>query len=477
MDQDYEARRIQAKVEHTLNRQKEEQRRLKLEEESRRQKLQEEEEYRQRRLREEQERKEMEARQREQRRLEETKRKTEIEEVQTREATFWSLLAPEEVQRLRGMLQAVVLYQQQLAQNETTHADLHERIDAKEKAYQKFRQRVQRSSHDTDVARDLEERARDELGRWSRKREQYENPGQDIQALRRRQHSLQSELHKLQEQCEPLQVEASALREKLTLSDGKSGTLASQLVSIKSKSQQTAASLKASNVEVLAALHAQHTEEFAKIEVDLQNQLGEIRVKHAQEASNLRLALEEANWRKEKLRQERDFTADQLLEGQREGARLHGLFADARQEVLELSAQLKASGAYSSQAALSGARARSRSMSQLGKSAPASPAISHKLDSSMCSTAGGMRVDSELQMFRKRCKQLEKECHKTHTALEKKQAACDMWRRRSFEQGSGSCTSAVSEEPAPFTLGPADKDISADTCALRLLSPNGTRTL
>lgn len=457
LEQDYQAQKITLQLEHTLEKQKEE-------EDARRHKLQEEEKYKQRLLAEE-------ARKREERRLAEIKRKAELQQLQAREAAFWSMLPPEEEQRLRGMLQATILYQQQITQNETAHTDLLEQINLKEKTYQSLRDRVQRSSQDLDVAREMEERARGDLGRWTRKRDQYENPGQDIEALRRRHHSLRNELQRLQEECEPLQVEAGALREKLTSSDEKSGMLASELVSVKAKSQQAVTTLQSGNVEALASLHAQQMEEFARLEVDTQNKLSDIRVKHAQEASILRQRLEEATRREEKHRKEREFTADELLEGQREGSRLNGLLMNVRQEVMELSARLKACGAYPSQVALSGSRTRSLSLTQLGKHVPPSPATPHNLDSSTCSMAGSRRGNSEIQLLRKQCRQLEKECSRTHAELEKQQEACDMWRKRSFDQG-GSWSSVISEDPAPFTLGPADKDTS-----LTLLSPNGTRTL
>lgn len=245
--------------------------------------------------------------------------------------------------------------------------------------------------------------------------------------------------------------------------------MASQLVALKTKCQQTAASLKAEHLEELAGLRAQQTEELSKLEVETQSCLGELRVQHAQEASKLRVALEEASRRREKLRQDRDLSADQFLESQREGARLQRQFADARQEVLEISAHLKSSSLQHSQRNLDASMGggRSRSMTQLGRSAPPSPATA---DGSLVGDRS--QVDTELQTMRRRCKALEKECAKTHDALEKKQAECLRWRKRSFEHGNHSNQSTLSGKSGPFTLGPVDN--GAD---LKLLSPNGSRTL
>lgn len=447
----------------------------------------------QQRLREEDaRRKEVEARRREEeeakaqkqneeakRREEEAKRREEeANAIKLQEAAFWATLSPPEVERMRNMLQAVALYQQQLRQNDQVLAELHEQVKSKDKVYQPLKQRVQQATRDVEQAQEQEERAQAELARWSRKREQYEGCGDDVAALRTRHHALQLELAILREKHGPNQGEVASMRERLAASDESSSSMASRLVALKAKCQQTVASLKGEYVEELAAMRAQHTEEISKLDVAAQNQLGELWVEHAQDASKLRLAHEEASRRREKLRQDRNLTTDQLLESQREGQRLHQQFADARQEVLELSAQLKASSSFQQSRTLETpvAHSRSRSMTQLGRSTPASlggrshPA-SPALEASLrASSSDRIQVRTEVQSFRQRCRALEKEATRTHDALEKKQAQCDHWRKLSLEHGnlSGS-QSFISGKSAPFTLGPMDH--------LKLLSPNGINTL
>jgi len=88
----------------------------------------------------------------------------------------------------------------------------------------------------------------------------------------------------------------------------------------------------------------------------------------------------------------------------------------------------------------------------------------------------GRGPGSELRSVQRRCKRLERECRQTHGALERKQAECERWRKRSFDEGSS--TSKIEKKlevrgAGIFTLGP-DVGDSPSSPGITILGPTGS---
>merc|ERR1712232_1449028 len=179
------------------------------------------------------------------------------------------------------------------------------------------------------------------------------------------------------------------------------------------------------------------------------------------EVSRLRCALADAERRRTRVKRDRDDAADQLMSRQREGVLLQQQCADARNEVLELSNQVKSCNFLPQVASQLGLSILENSM------ANASALNSSMINMSFPGFGDEGRLDVELQQVRARCKSLERECARTHESLERKQTECEHWRRRGIGAGAGPRLLAVTDTQAsvlvggggdgrasPFTLGP-----------------------
>jgi len=360
------------------------------------------------------------------------------------EEAFWAALTPQEAERVQGMLQAIGLYQQHLQHNERVIDDLSGQIAGGERRLRALRRKVQQASQDADLAREQEANFSDEVVRWNNKRERYESSGSNVLAARAEYAAAHSECSRFREELEPLKAQLQWMQERLGDFGRRSRDQESNLQTLASDNKQALASVSLQHFEEMSALQAQQTEELSKLEVDLQSEVSTLHSQNADEASRLRCILDDVNRRMERLRQERDEATDHFLSQQREGARLQQQYADAREEVLDLASQVRT---YQS---------APRVASQLGFS----------LDGSMASLSflplpgDDPNLDAELEEIRRQCKLLERECSRTHDALERKQAECERWRRRSLEPATRqqplSPISAGTRWLEPFTLGPGE---------------------
>jgi len=367
------------------------------------------------------------------------RRDEELREARVREEAFWAAMSPEEAERMRGMLKAVGLYQLQLRQNERVISDIQGQIGLREKQFKSVRRRAQQADQDKKDARAEQQRARDDTEKLHKKIESYKESGVNLNLLRTKHEALNAEIARLQEEVAPVRTELQGLRKRFGASEESSRMQTIRLAEIKAQCQQANAALKAEQQEELTTLSVAQTEEVAALEVSWQTQVTDLRSWQHGEAARLRCNLEEANQRKEGLRMDRDDSCDQLLARQREGTHLQQQLADSRQEVVDLRMQLKTF------------HNTSGIMHQSGMS----------LDNSMASQsyfqAGpgeDPRLDAELQMMRRSCSQLQRDCMKWHDALEQKQAECERWRKRSFDAPNHALAGHVTS--GPFTLGPED---------------------
>eukprot|EP00931_Biecheleriopsis_adriatica_P080286 TRINITY_DN53641_c0_g1_i1.p1 TRINITY_DN53641_c0_g1~~TRINITY_DN53641_c0_g1_i1.p1 ORF type:complete len:177 (-),score=28.34 TRINITY_DN53641_c0_g1_i1:239-769(-) len=130
---------------------------------------------------------------------------------------------------------------------------------------------------------------------------------------------------------------------------------------------------------------------------------------------------------------------------QREGTRLQQQCGDARQEVLELSAQVLSSGPTVSTPKRQG----------LGRSFSATALDSTVLRASL---QDAQFLDAEMLDLKHRCKDLEQDCARMHAVLERGQTACEKWRRRGIGMPIGTLEAEPfpGSRPKPFELGPAE---------------------
>lgn len=364
----------------------------------------------------------------------------EARELQLREAAFWASIAPQEAEQLRGLLQGVTLYQQQLLQSERKAHDLKQHLSSKEKACSAQKRRCYEANQEASKAKERHMRLHEEMTRWERKRNQCEEGSEGVQALRLSCAALQAELKQLKEIVAPLQEDRRKLRARVIACEESSQKEAQHLVDFRAQSQQAIAALKAEQVGSLAKLEAEHTEDLARFDVEWQAQVTDLRVSSAEDSVALRRALEDVQRRRERLQQERESASDQLLTRQREGARLQHQCTEARQEVTELYSQLKSVPVN-----------LSHSVSQAH--------LPTRNDLSIVSLQEAQSIDAEIAALKQRCKVLEAECGRMHVALERGQAACERWRRRSMGHPSKESLLSLSQvgltpRPVPFALGP-----------------------
>merc|ERR1712125_92379 len=363
---------------------------------------------------------------------------------------------------MKGMLQAVSLCHQQLHKNERVISDLHDQVAAKEKGVRSMKRQAQQAEHETEKAVCRESCAQEDAARWNRKREQYSGSGDDENNLLRIRHaSLLAEVKRLRDGVEPSRSELHNLRDRLAACEETGKEQAAKLCALKARCQQSVTTHRVDQTEELSKLRAQHTEEFARLETQFQSQLANLRSQHAEEVSRLRCALEDAERRRARVKRDRDEAADQLMARQRDGVLLQQQCADARNEVLELSNQVKSCNLLPQVASQLGLSIFENSM------ANASALNSSMINMSFPGFGDEGRLDVELQQVRHRCKSLERECARTHDALERKQTECEHWRRRGVGAGAGPRLLAVTDtqagvlvgggddtRPSPFTLGP-----------------------
>ncbi|OLP93134.1 Calmodulin-like protein [Symbiodinium microadriaticum] len=123
------------------------------------------------------------------------------------------------------------------------------------------------------------------------------------------------------------------------------------------------------------------------------------------------------------------------------GSRLQQQCADARHEVLEMSAQVRLM-----HPAPGPGQGLTRSVS------------ASFLDSPLLSIKDAQCTDAEMLDLRQRCKELERQCTRMHSLLERGQEACERWRRQGISAAAAGIDSAddAGGRPEPFALGPQD---------------------
>ncbi|CAJ1459443.1 unnamed protein product [Effrenium voratum] len=193
------------------------------------------------------------------------------------------------------------------------------------------------------------------------------------------------------------------------------------------------AEMKAQQVEEMTSLRTGQLEELAALEVQWTTQVSDLRSRHSEEIRSLKSSLEETHRRSQRMLLERDDAREQLLSKQREGSRLQQQSADARHEVLELSAQVRSQSF--------GARGLNRSLSASFLDSPV-----HSM-----SLQDARQVDAEMLDLRRRCQDLERLCSRMHGLLERGQEACERWRREGISAKSELL--ALERLIEPFELG------------------------
>lgn len=105
--------------------------------------------------------------------------------------------------------------------------------------------------------------------------------------------------------------------------------------------RQAVAHLKARHAEELMSLRPRHAESTERIKAQHQADVNALHQLHAEEALVLREALKQAAGERDLLREDLDEASDAFAAWQREGARLQEQYSDARQEVLDLSLEVR----------------------------------------------------------------------------------------------------------------------------------------
>eukprot|EP00929_Paragymnodinium_shiwhaense_P101794 TRINITY_DN64980_c0_g1_i1.p1 TRINITY_DN64980_c0_g1~~TRINITY_DN64980_c0_g1_i1.p1 ORF type:complete len:633 (+),score=186.48 TRINITY_DN64980_c0_g1_i1:83-1981(+) len=381
------------------------------------------------------------------RRAEEEERRMQV--LRSKEASLWAALAPAEASRLRSLLQAVSLYQQQLNENERIISDLEGETADREAAMRSLRRRIQISEQGARNASESQARSIEEVTRWEKKRESHVSGAKDfdLAGLRGKVAAASAESQELQTVLGSSREEVHVLRSELSCREESGREQAHKLTALRNQCHQLVVKMKAEHVEEIAHLRAEQTEELARLEAQHQTQMATIRAQHAEETSRNRCGIKDAVQRKERQRFERDEVYEQLAAKQKEGQQLQQQLTEAREAVLDLSNQLKAVPVHPLVA------------SQLGLS----------LDASMASMSFQFQfpedhyLEGELVSSRQLCRSLERECARTHDLLEKKQAECERWRQRVVDS-KGVAISHDSSRTAlpPLTLGPRGEEAAPE---------------
>lgn len=377
----------------------------------------------------------------------------EARQKREQEEMLWSSMAPEDATKMKGMLQAVALYQQHLRQNEDTISDLHRHIESKEKTYRSQRRRIQQVGQSAAAAQEQGSRFEQELERWTSKSERYEGIHVDMASLQEEHVALQEKRNQLDKEAESARADLEGLQNRLGAIEAMGQEQASRFQVQDASCKKAVATLRAEHAREQAALNLKHNEELLRWEAELHGRVSELGAQRAADTSRLRTVLADLTRNTTRMAREREDAVEHLTAQQQEGSRLHQQYAEAREEVLDLASQVRA---YQDVP---------RVASQLGMS----------LDGSMASIeflpwpGEDPELDKELELVRRQCKALERECQRTHDSLEKKQTECERWRKRALEeqrrhaagQGSGPedtgpVESSEHAEPAmPFVLGPS----------------------
>lgn len=360
-----------------------------------------------------QEQREEEQRQREeQQRL---KREQESRELRLCEQKFWAALTLDEAERMRSLLQAVALFQQQVAENEILITDLQDQTSGKERACRATQRRTQQAGEEAQRAKAQESRHLEEIARWSRKCTQIKGLGDEAigtDALRARVESMQAERERLREQ--------KAGYEKRYAD-------AQHIDALRADRKLSVEAHKAAHAEDLAALVPVQTAEISELETKYDKEMSQLQIVHSGQSAELNAALEGAARRRDAHGRERDDAQREHDARQQENVLLHQDCSDERQEVLHFSTEVKE------------AMWRAEAASPYGD---------------LLELAEAEGSDSETEEYaedlRLRCRQLQRECARTHDALDKKQAEAERWRsRRLLRMGRGEATC----DSEPFVLG------------------------
>ncbi|CAE7438650.1 unnamed protein product [Symbiodinium sp. CCMP2592] len=360
--------------------------------------------------------------------------------LQTRrlEAALWNSLCMEDRDKLQNMLQVIEDSKSQLRRSSAEEVDLQSVLDNKDPACQDLRRRLEKAEQEARLARERELRSIDQITRWDSKRLHCEEASEGVELLRLSLDNVKAELKRLEHEAEPGRSWLHSLRERQMASQENARLSASRLTTLKAQYPQRVAELKASQVQEMADLRSSQAEELLKLEVDWTTQVSDMKSNHSEDVRSLKQSLEETTRRSQRMTRDRDDAREQAVARQREGSRLQQQCADARHEVLEMSAQV-------------------RLMHPAGPGQGLTRSFSASfLDSPLLSIKDAQCTDAEMLDLRQRCKELERQCTRMHSLLERGQEACERWRRQGISAAAAGIDSAddAGGRPEPFAPVP-----------------------
>lgn len=261
----------------------------------------------------------------------------------TMDEGFWAGLDETETARMKCMLQAISMFQQQLRQNERIISDLHEQIEGKEKTCQRLRRRAQQAGHQSEQAKLKETKMQMELEKCLRLQEARSKTASEAIV-----EELHSELKGVKEQIKSttseILAESTAL-EKLNLRISSSQAQREQherhLAQLRDNYACALLQIQQQHASELDALRTENSESLYRLKEKVAAGLHSLKEQHDQEAFDLRASEDAVREDCRTSRASRDTACEQLVVRQQEGQQLLALYNEARQEALSTSSEIR----------------------------------------------------------------------------------------------------------------------------------------
>jgi len=330
-------------------------------------------------------------------------------------AELFEAMTSEEGARLQGMLQAVGLLKQQVEANEYLISGLEEQLAGNEKACRSVERRTLQAKDAARIAAEIQRKANQEITKWTRKRAEIERLREDA-----------SNSETLQHEWKSLELQRNQLLDTHRAHSQRRAA-GKRVDSLRSQHAYKMEVARATHADRLAVFHVGLADEISASESTREAEVSHMRVVHEGRVVEFSTALDAAVRRRDFLCREKEDGVNELTARRDEGVALQQECADARKDVLHYVGEVKEAQWRAEEAPFA-------DLLELAEAIDEDP-----------------HLEEDIEDLQSRCRQLQRECERTHQALEKKQAEADRWRDRGL--ATESKVDQAGDDDGPFVLG------------------------
>eukprot|EP00933_Yihiella_yeosuensis_P039118 TRINITY_DN33070_c0_g1_i1.p1 TRINITY_DN33070_c0_g1~~TRINITY_DN33070_c0_g1_i1.p1 ORF type:complete len:449 (-),score=146.85 TRINITY_DN33070_c0_g1_i1:80-1426(-) len=252
-------------------------------------------------------------------------------------------IKPDELARVRAMIQAISMFEQQLRQNDRLIHDFQEQIAGKERACERLRRRAQHANHQTQQTNSKVASWEDEIQKLKCKADQHLNEANDeaLATLHEKLRETKDQIAKTESEMPKLQSELNTLQAKIRTKQAQAQEQQTHLDKLRQTYRHELEQIQQCCSTEADCDRCGHAAELEQIMSQKELEMQELKKKHCEEIKELQKAKAAAEDQKKAYEESRNEAMEELVSRQKEGHGLQQLCTAARQEALELSSEVR----------------------------------------------------------------------------------------------------------------------------------------